>query len=152
MAREQQADTTLEGYSPWLTPKRKLIAGGLVLAVAFAAVIYVVTVNTGQFFLDVSEVQQKGALLYDKEIRINGIVVPGSIVYGEDRTVNFQVLDARKKAGEPLDVAFKGVAPGQFSVPAVEVVLEGRYQPDQVFHATSIITRESRRYVPVTDE
>ncbi|MFQ5873975.1 MAG: cytochrome c maturation protein CcmE [Dehalococcoidia bacterium] len=152
MAGEQQADATLEEYSPWLTPKRKLIAGGVVLAVAFAAIIYVVTVNTGQFFLDVSEVHQKGAVIFGKDIRVNGIIVPGSVVYGDDRTVTFQILDARKQTEPPLDVTFRGVPPGQFGVPSVEVVLEGSYEPDLIFHATSIITRESRKYIPVTEE
>ena len=152
MAREQQADVTLEEYNPWLTPKRKLIAGGVILAVAFTAIIYVVTVNTGQFFLSVDEVFHKGPLLYGKDIRINGLVVPGSVVYGDDRNVSFQILDAKKKAGRALYVVFQGVSPGQFGVPSVEVVLEGSYEADEVFHATAIITRESRKYVPVIDE
>ncbi|MFQ5933794.1 MAG: cytochrome c maturation protein CcmE [Dehalococcoidia bacterium] len=153
MAGEQQVDATLEEYSPWLTPKRKLVAGGVVLAVAFAAIIYVVTVNTGQFFLDVSEVHQKDAVLFGKEIRVGGIIVPGSLEYGDDRIVTFQILDTRKQTeSPPLDVIFKGVPPGQFGAPAVEVVLEGSYQPDRIFHATSIITRESRKYIPVTEE
>ena len=152
MAGEQEADIALEGYSPWLTPKRKLIAGGFVLAVAFSAIIYVVTVNTGQFFLSVEEVQERDTTIYGKDIRVNGIVVPGSVVFGEDRIVTFQMVDARQRGGQPLKVEFKGIPRGQFGVPAVEVVLEGSYQPDQVFHATGIITRESRKYIPVPSE
>ncbi|MEE9248109.1 MAG: cytochrome c maturation protein CcmE [Dehalococcoidia bacterium] len=152
MAGERQVDAAIDVYNPWLTPRKKLIAGGIVLAVAFASIIYVVTVNTGQFFLDVSEVQQKGSLLFGKDIRVNGIVVPGSIVYGEEKGVSFQVLDTKKKSGQPLDVVFPGVPPGQFDVPSVEVVLEGRLEPDKVFHITSIITRESRKYIPITEE
>ncbi|MEE9198976.1 MAG: cytochrome c maturation protein CcmE, partial [Dehalococcoidia bacterium] len=85
-------------------------------------------------------------------IRINGIVVPGSVEFGEERTVSFQILDTKMKAERPLEVMFRGVPPGQFGVPAVEVVLEGSYQPDEVFHATAIITRESRKYIPVIEE
>ena len=151
MVGEQQADAAIEAYSPWLTPRKKTIAGGVVLALALAAIISVVAVYTGQAFLDVSEVQQKGSLLYGKDIKINGLVIPGSIVFGEEEGVTFQVLDAKKKAGSPLDVVFEGVPPGQFNVPSVEVVLEGSLEPDNAFHATSIITRESRQYIPVTD-
>ena len=92
------------------------------------------------------------SLLFGKDIRVNGIVVPGSIVYGEERGVSFQVLDAKKKSGPPLDVVFPGVPPGQFDVPSVEVGLEGRLEADKVSHLTSIITRESRKYIPITEE
>ena len=43
---------------------------------------------------------------------------------------------------------FQGVPPGQFGVPSVELVIEGSLEADQLFHATSILTRESRKYVP----
>ncbi len=151
MASERQADVTLEGYTPWLTPKRKLIAGGIVLAVAFAAIMYVVTVEMGQFLLSVSEVHAKGPTIFGKDIRVNGIVVPGSVNFDDDRTVIFQIVDAETKSGQPLGATFRGTPPGQFDVPSVEVVLEGSLESDGLFHVTSIITRESRKYIPETD-
>ena len=95
MVSEPQVETTLEEYSPWLTPKRKLIAGGIVLAVAFTAIIYVVTVNTGQFFLEVSEVHERADTLIGKDIQVRGTIVNESLTYGEDRTVTFDVLSIR---------------------------------------------------------
>lgn len=152
MASEQQIDTTLEEYNPWLTPKRKLIAGGIVLAVAFTTIIYVVTVNTGQFFLEVSEVHERADTLIGKEIQVRGVIVNESLTYGDDRTVTFDILDKSDPTVEPLQVLFKGVPPGQFGVPSVELVIEGSLESDQLFHATSILTRESRKYVPVVEE
>ena len=73
-------------------------------------------------------------------------------MYGDQEDVTFQILDTETKSGEPLEVLFAGVPPGQFDVPSVEVVLEGSLEPDNLFHATSIITRESRQYIPVTEQ
>ena len=68
-------------------------------------------------------------MIHGQAIKINGIIVPGSIKYGDQEDVSFQVLDAKKKSGEPLNVTFAGVPPGQFDVPSVEVVLEGSLEP-----------------------
>ena len=152
MAADSHADPTIEAYTPWLSPRKKTIAGGIVLTIALATIISLIAFNVGQAFLEVSEVQQRGAMIYGQDIRISGIIVPGSIEYGAQEDVTFQVLDATKKSGEPLEVVFKGVPPGQFDVPSVEVVLEGSLEPDNAFHATSIITRESRQYIPVTEQ
>ncbi len=152
MASEPQAETNLEEYNPWLTPKRKLIAGAVVLAVAFTAIIYVVTVNTGQFFLEVYEVHERADTLIGKDIQVRGTIVTQSLEYGEDRTVTFDVLDKSDPTVEPLRVSFQGVPPGQFGVPSVELVIEGSLQADGLFQASSIITRESRQYVPQVEQ
>lgn len=152
MASDSQADLAIKAYTPWLSPRKKTIAGGIVLLLALATVISFVAVNVGQAFLDVSEVQEKGASIYGEDIKISGVIVPGSIVYGDQEDVSFQVLDSEKKSGEALDVVFAGVPPGQFDVPAVELVMEGSLEPDDIFYATSIITRESRQYIPVTEQ
>ena len=152
MTSDSRTDPAIEAYTPWLSPRKKTIVGGVVLILALATIISLIAFNVGQAFLEVSEVQQRGPTIHGQDIKINGIIVPGSIVYGDQEDVTFQVLDAKKKSGEPLEVVFAGVPPGQFDVPSVEVVLEGSLEPDNIFHATSIITRESRQYIPVTEQ
>lgn len=152
MVTESRPDPAIEAYTPWLSPRKKTILGGVVLLIALATIVSLIAFNVGKAFLDVSDVHERGAEIYGQEITVSGIIVPGSIVYGEQEDVAFQVLDAETKSGEPLDVIFAGVPPGQFDVPSVEVVLEGSLEPDNAFHATSIITRESRQYIPVTEE
>ena len=152
MVTDSRPDPAIEAYTPWLSPRKKTIAGGVVLLIALAAIISLIAFNVGQAFLDVSEVHERGPDIYGEDIKISGIIVPGSIAYGDQEDVTFQVLDTETKSGDPLAVLFAGVPPGQFDVPSVEVVLEGSLQPDNVFHATSIITRESRQYIPVTEQ
>ncbi len=152
MVTDSRPDPAIEAYTPWLSPRKKTILGGIVLLIALATIISLIAFNVGKAFLDVSEIHERGAEIYGREITVSGIIVPGSIVYGDQEDVTFQILDTETKSGEPLEVLFAGVPPGQFDVPSVEVVLEGSLEPDNLFHATSIITRESRQYIPVTEQ
>lgn len=152
MVTDSRPDPAIEAYTPWLSPRKKTILGGLVLLIALATIISLIAFNVGKAFLDVSEVHDRGPEIYGQEITVSGIIVPGSIMYGDQEDVTFRILDAETKSGEPLEVLFAGVPPGQFDVPSVEVVLEGSLEPDGIFHATSIITRESRQYIPVTEQ
>jgi len=152
MVSESRPDPAIEAYTPWLSPRKKTILGGAVLLIALATIISLVAFNVGKAFLDVNEVHDRGAEIYGQEITVSGIIVPGSIAYGDQEDVTFQILDTGTKSGEPLGVLFAGVPPGQFDVPSVEVVLEGSLEPDGIFHASSIITRESRQYIPVTEQ
>ena len=152
MAAESRGDPALEAYTPWLSPRKKTIAGAAVLIIALAAVISIIAFNVGQAFLEVSELHERADAIQGEEVTLRGVIVPGSIVYGDQEDVTFQIVDADTKAGDSLVVLFEGVPPGQFDVPSVEVVLEGSLEPDGLFHATSIITRESRQYIPVTEK
>ena len=152
MAADSHPDSIIEVYTPWLSPRKKTVLGGAVLLIALAAIISLIAFNVGKAFLDVNEVHARGAEIYGQEITVSGIIVPGSILYGDQEDVTFQILDTETKSGESLHVLFAGVPPGQFDVPSVEVVLEGSLEPDNIFHATSIITRESRQYIPVTEQ
>ena len=87
MASDSRTDPAIDAYTPWLSPRKKIIVGGVVLILALATIISLIAFNVGQAFLEVSEVQQRGSMIHGQDIKINGIIVPGSIEYGDQEDV-----------------------------------------------------------------
>ena len=110
----------------------------IVGVVILAAVGYLVYsgLRTNVYYQTVGELQAGGGA-NGKQVRLAGNVVPGSIVREEgSSTIRFQVADA----GGALPVVYRGAVPDIFG-PAIEVVLEGKYDPATGFAADTLLAK-----------
>jgi cytochrome c-type biogenesis protein CcmE len=125
--------------------------------VLFAGVLVIGTVGflmatgikeTGVYFLTPSELSAKvaaDASFRDVGVKMGAKVVPGSIerdVAGQ--TIRFQATDGQTT----YPVVYRGLAPDTFT-DDVEVVVEGRLQPDGTFRATTLLAKCGSRYEAV---
>lgn len=123
---------------------RKFIIGGLIILVALAFLGYAALKESVVYYYTVSELVGQGDSIYHQNVRVNGVVVPGTVERGADGlTIEFTLTDGR----ESLPVFYRGVVPQTFHEGG-EVVIEGEYKPHGMFEASRILTRCPAKYVP----
>jgi len=100
--------------------------------------------KTGVYYLTVSEVYKKSSSLGAKSFRVDGKIVPGSILWNpEEIILRFNITDGEKT----LSVLHKGVKPDVLS-DSKEVVIEGTLDEEGVFNAAKLITKCPSKYKP----
>lgn len=131
--------------------RRRLIAVVLVVCLAVGAagfLVYRAWQGSAIYYFTVTEIKAQGSSLYGKTVRVNGVVVPGSIVREEG---SFLVTFTIAEGGETLSVTYNGVAPDTFKDDA-EVVVEGRLSDSGVFQADTLLAKCPSKYEPQTGE
>jgi cytochrome c-type biogenesis protein CcmE len=76
-------------------------------------------------------------------VRLGGLVVPGSIVKGQNLNVQFQVTDGNKAVA----VNYQGILPDLFRE-GQGVVTEGVLDPGGTFRADMVLAKHDERYMP----
>jgi len=113
-----------------------IIAGGLV---ALAGVSFQQNLV---YYVTVSEFLDSGGNLPPQGLRVNGRVVPGSIVRSEQGIgVTFSITDGSRS----MEVNYAKELPDTFKGGA-EVVVEGRVRQDGVFHASFLLAKCASKY------
>lgn len=104
--------------------------------------------ETGVYFLTPSELASKVSAdpsFHDVGVKMGAKVVSGSIERDvATQTIRFQVTDGQIT----YPVVYRGLAPDTFT-DDVEVVVEGRLQPDGTFRATTLLAKCGSRYATV---
>ncbi len=95
--------------------------------------------HTGADSLTVSELRSQAESLNNQQVRVGGRVAPGSINWDDKAKVMKFGLTNDK---ESLTIVYKGIVPDSFK-PGVDVVVVGKYRPDDVFEALSFSSRRS---------
>ncbi|BAJ63975.1 cytochrome c maturation protein CcmE [Anaerolinea thermophila] len=149
------------------TNKWKFIVGGLLI---IAAVVYLIVSSAtanAQYFMTVEEVQQRGASVVGRELRVSGAVIGESIQYdpqtlrlefvvahtpGSQKEVDAQggmaavlhaaVLDPNRPR---LKVVYLGVKPDLLTNEA-QAIMTGRLGEDGVFYAEELLLKCPTRY------
>jgi cytochrome c-type biogenesis protein CcmE len=123
----------------------KFIIGG---ALVLATVGYLMATGikeTGVYYLTPSELAtriQNDHTFYNVGVKMGARVVKGSIVRDvASQTITFRATDGQNS----WPVTYRGLAPDTFT-DEVDVVVEGRLQPDGVFHATTLLAKCGSRY------
>ncbi len=87
-------------------------------------------------------------------LRVSGKLVEGT--FGrEDNSIhtNFQITDKDGDSpGVTLQASYTGVLPDLFFNPHSELILEGSYGANQVFHADNILVKCPSKYRDLEDE
>ncbi|MBI1722329.1 MAG: cytochrome c maturation protein CcmE [Gemmatimonadetes bacterium] len=121
-----------------------LIGGGLILATVGYLMASGIK-ETGVYYLTPSELAAKVRTdhsFYDVGMKMGARVVKGSIQRDvASQTITFRVTDGVQS----YPVVYRGLAPDTFT-DEVDVVVEGRLQPDGTFRATTLLAKCGSRY------
>ena len=127
-----------------------LIGGALVLGTAG----YLMATSigeTGMYYLMPAELTAKvkdDPTFYNTGVKMGARVVPGTISRDPSgRAVSFSVTDG----AEVIPVTYRGVIPDTFT-DSVDVVVEGRYNKDGTFVATTLLAKCASRYENAPDK
>jgi len=104
--------------------------------------------ETGVYFLTPTELAQRisgDSTFHNVGVKMGARVVTGSIERDvATQTITFQVTDGQ----QTYPVVYRGLAPDTFT-DDVDVVVEGRLDPDGTFRATSLLAKCGSRYESV---
>jgi cytochrome c-type biogenesis protein CcmE len=109
--------------------------------------------DSKQYNLHISELAAMGDKAYTRHLRVDGFVLPGSIVRdGPNATFEineFESHSPKAAGGRVLKVVYKGSEPppDTFKDDA-QAVAEGTYGRDGVFHATELQAKCASKYAP----
>lgn len=104
--------------------------------------------ETMTYYTTVNELKTNDTDALQRGYRVAGLVVTGTVEKTADQLCTRFVIS---EAGATLPVVYDGILPDTFREGA-EVLLEGRYTPEGVFHATYIMTKCASKYDPATGE
>lgn len=118
---------------------RWLLVAAVVVAVGLGYLAYSRLTQSRPDNLTVSELKTQVESLNDQHIIVEGKVAPGSIDW-DDKTkvMRFNLTDDRER----LTVVYNGIVPDYFK-PGADLIVVGKYRPDNTFEASSIGRRGS---------
>lgn len=120
----------------------KFIIGGAVIALAIVYLIFTTAQSTASYFLTVEELYAKDAEIYDRNVRVSGMVVGDSVDFNSrDLILQFEIVG---ESGETLPVVFNGPKPDQMRDDA-EAILQGKYDGSK-FTAQELLLKCPSRY------
>lgn len=101
--------------------------------------------DASAYYLTVDELLAKGDSAYDKNIRVNGKLVPASFQRETEGTlVRFSIADTYGP-GE-INAVHNGLVPDLFFNEHSEIMLEGTYGPNGLFDAQAVIVKCPSKY------
>lgn len=123
---------------------RTIVIGALVIAAAFAYLLYGGLAKNVVYFLTPNELLAKGTRAVDVPVRLGGQIKPGSVVWNDTTLdLRFTITDGKSD----IAVKSRGTPPQMFR-DGIGVVVEGRYLNDGVFHCTNLMVKHSNEYRP----
>lgn len=126
----------------------------VVVSLALGYMIYAAFPGNALYFLTVGELINKTDVHDGRTVRVSGKLVADSFQREEKSTVShFQLRDEEAApASQHLSATFVGVLPDLFFNPHSEVILEGSYGQDQVFHTDSILVKCPSKYQSLQED
>ena len=128
-----------------MKPRTKFLVGGLLILGSAGYLMASSIKETGQYYLTPGELAAKvkaDPTFVDNGVKVGARVVPGSIQRDPGgRSVTFKMTDG----AQTYAVAYRGIAPDTFT-DGVDVIVEGRLQPDGTFRATTLLAKCASRY------
>ncbi len=124
--------------------RTRLIVAAAIVLVAFIYLLIGGLRGAIVYYITPSELLARGGSAIGKTIRLGGQVAPGSKQWDPTSLdLRFRLTDGTAS----VLVDHRGAPPDLFTE-GQGAVVEGRYGPDRVFHATSIIVKHSEEYKP----
>ena len=94
------------------------------------------------YFFSPTEIYNKSDTLFNKKIRVGGLVKEGS-TNRKETTINFIITDLENE----IIVSYKGLVPNLFSE-GKGVVAEGKLKDKKYFVADKILAKHDENYMP----
>ncbi|MGQ0815750.1 MAG: cytochrome c maturation protein CcmE [Gemmatimonadota bacterium] len=125
-----------------------LVVTVLIVLGGFGYLIYGGLGDNLVYFLTPAELLAKGDAVYDKPVRLGGMVVPGSVKW-DAHQLDLQFVLKDSKAQTPVHATR---APPQMFREGQGVIVEGKLNRAGVFEATNLMVRHSNEYKAPHDE
>ncbi len=130
-----------------MKPSTKFALGAIVIVGSVSLLIAQGIKQTGTYFLTPTELVQRVAQdpsFHDVGLKVSAKVVKGSIKRDQAaQRVDFSITDG----SNTFPVTYVGIVPDTFTDDNdIDVVVEGKYGSDRVFHATDVIAKCGSRY------
>ncbi|MCL5256198.1 MAG: cytochrome c maturation protein CcmE [Chloroflexi bacterium] len=123
----------------------KFFAGGAIVVLALAVLLYSSMQGSTVYYLTVSELKAKSTAGAAEDVRVAGKAVDGTIKWdAATQTANFEVADQN---GDKMPVIYKGIVPDTFKGGA-DVVVEGKLDSQGVFQAHTLLSKCPSKYEP----
>lgn len=127
--------------------RARFLVGAAIIVASVAFLIVSGVRETGVYFLTPTELVQRTArdsTFHDVGIKVGARVVPGSVRRDASaRRVDFEVTDGQQH----FPVTYIGLVPDTFTdADDIEVIVEGKFGRDGVFHATEVLAKCGSRY------
>ena len=134
---ESVGESTVRTHRTWL------LMAGVVFLMVLGYLGFVAFQSASAYYLTVGELTAKGADAYDKNLRVNGTLVPSSFERDANGTlIHFSLTDG----DETINAVHDGVVPDLFFNEHSEIVLEGTYGSDGLFDTQSILVKCPSKY------
>lgn len=135
--------------------RTRFIIVAVVVVLALAFMIWAAFGENTRYFLTVSEFNSKAEIHDGQMVRISGKLVDGTFDRGNKSTIShFQLTDKEGvNAGSAmLQARYEGILPDLFFNPHSEIILEGSYTSDGVFHANEILVKCPSKYQDLDEQ
>ena len=127
----------------FLANRGKLIIAVAVFLLALGYLAFNAFQSATAYYLTVGELVAKGSTMYEKNVRVNGKLVPSSLQREQDGiSISFSMTDGE----ETIMAVHQGVVPDLFFNEHSELLLEGTYGSSGMFDAQSIIVKCPSKY------
>ncbi len=130
--------------------RNKFLLGGALVLGTSGYLMATSIKETGVYYLTPTELAtriERDPSFYETGVKVGARVVPGTIEReAGGRAMRFTVTDGAKS----FPVTYRGLPPDTFT-DGVDVVLEGRYQRDGTFRATTVLAKCASRYENAPD-
>lgn len=125
----------------------KFLFGASIIGLGVAGLIASGIKQTGVYFLTPSELLARTASdpgFHEVGLKVGAKVVPGSVRRDStSRRIDFMISDGSSE----FPVTYTGLIPDTFSDASnIEVIVEGKYGRDGIFHATEVFAKCGSRY------
>jgi cytochrome c-type biogenesis protein CcmE len=149
----------VDNGADWDRPRRvsqagrvKLFVAAMMAVLAIGYLMFSATQTSAVYYMTIPEVEALGSEAMTQQVRVGGMVVPGSIER-DGTTLRFRIVDAEPEtppevalqSDRLLTVVYGGVVPDIFQN-EVHVVVEGKLTPAGEFDARTLLAKCPSRF------
>jgi cytochrome c-type biogenesis protein CcmE len=132
------------------SPRTRLAIAAILFTGALSYFAFLAWQSATVYYLTVAELEQAGPTEEGRLVRVAGKLVDGSFVRSADGlNVSFRVAD---EEGNVLPVAYRGEVGQLFFNEHSQLILEGQYTHERVFHTETLIVQCPSKYVSLQDQ
>ena len=144
----------LDDQAPARSNRTRFLVVSAVIILALGYMIYAAFPGNALYFLTVSEFNSNSEVQDGRLLRVSGKLVEGTFGReGNSIDAIFQITDSDGDSSSGVLLAsYTGVLPDLFFNPHSELILEGSYGANRVFHADAILVKCPSKYRGLEDE
>ncbi len=151
----QSTELTESGIPEPRSNRTRFVIVAVVVALALTFMIWAAFGENTRYFLTVSEFNSKTETHDGQMVRVSGKLVEGTFDRAEKSTVShFQLTDKDGVSSGTalLAASYEGILPDLFFNPHSEIILEGSYTSEGVFHADEILVKCPSKYRDIEEQ